>query len=65
VEQLADMITLRAIATVKLNKIILELEQEVEKLKISRDLDSKTSSQPPSGDWYQGFQYLIIRELGI
>ena len=34
----------------KLNQRILELEQEVEKLKVSRDLDSKTSSKPPSGD---------------
>jgi transposase len=26
------------------------LQQEVERLKVSRDLDSKTSSKPPSGD---------------
>ena len=49
-EQLVDIIIEQAIATEKLNKRILELEQEVEKLKISRDLDSKTSSKPPCGD---------------
>ncbi|BAY49398.1 transposase IS66 [Scytonema sp. HK-05] len=45
-----DIIFEQAIATIKLNSRILELEQEVEKLKVSRDLDSKTSSKPPSGD---------------
>lgn len=49
-EQLAGIIAGLAIAIEKLNKRILELEQEVEKLKISRDLDSFTSSKPPSGD---------------
>ncbi|KAB8315481.1 transposase [Tolypothrix campylonemoides VB511288] len=49
-EQLVDIIFEQAIATIKLNSRILELEQEVEKLKVSRDLDSKTSSKPPSGD---------------
>lgn len=48
--QLVDIIVEQALAIEKLNKRILELEQEVEKLKFSRDLDSKTSSQPPSGD---------------
>ena len=50
VDQLVDIIVEQAIATEKLNKRILELEQQVEKLKVSRDLDSKTSSKPPSGD---------------
>lgn len=49
-EQLVDIIVELASATKKLNSRILELEQEVEKLKVSRDLDSKTSSKPPSGD---------------
>ena len=31
-------------------KIIEELKQEIEKLKVSRDLDSQTSSKPPSTD---------------
>ena len=31
-------------------KIIEELKQEIAKLKISRDLDSQTSSKPPSTD---------------
>jgi transposase len=49
-EQLVEIIVEQAIATIKLNSRILELEQEVEKLKISRDLDSSISSKPPSGD---------------
>ncbi len=31
-------------------KIIEELKQEIAKLKVSRDLDSQTSSKPPSTD---------------
>lgn len=49
-EQLVEIIVEQAIATEKLNSRILELEQEVQKLKVSRDLDSSTSSKPPSGD---------------
>ena len=49
-EQLVEIIVEQAIATKKLNQRILELELEVEKLKLSRDLDSKISSKPPSGD---------------
>jgi transposase len=49
-EQLVEIIVQQAIATIKLNSRILELEQEIGKLKASRDLDSKTSSKPPSGD---------------
>jgi hypothetical protein len=44
-EQLVDIIIEQAIVTQTLNKRILELEQEVEKLKVSRDLDSQTSSK--------------------
>lgn len=49
-EQLVEIIVEQAIATIKLNSRILELEKEVQKLKISRDLDSSISSKPPSGD---------------
>jgi transposase len=49
-EQLVEIIVEQASATIKLNSRILELEQEIGKLKASRDLDSKTSSKPPSGD---------------
>ncbi len=45
-EQLVDIIIEQAIATEKLNKRILELEQQVQKLRVSRDLDP--SSAPPS-----------------
>lgn len=48
---------LRQLSTQELIEIILtqhevieELKQEIERLKISRDLDSKTSSKPPSSD---------------
>ncbi|NJO94612.1 MAG: IS66 family transposase, partial [Hydrococcus sp. RM1_1_31] len=49
-EQLAKIIIGQARTIEKLNNRIVELEQEVEKLKVSRDLDSQTSSKPPSGD---------------
>ena len=49
-EQLVEIIVEQASVTIKLNSRILELEQEIGKLKASRDLDSKTSSKPPSGD---------------
>src|SRR4028118_1295862 len=49
-EQLVEIIVEQALATIKLNSRILEREQEIGKLKASRDLDSKTSSKPPSGD---------------
>jgi len=49
-EQLVEIIVFQASVPIKLNSRILELEQEIGKLKASRDLDSKTSSKPPSGD---------------
>jgi transposase len=49
-EQLVDIIIERALAIERLKSRIVELEQEVEKLKVSRDLDSQTSSKPPAGD---------------
>lgn len=49
-EELVDIIIEQAEMTQGLQKIIWELKQEIEQLKVSRDLDSKTSSKPPSGD---------------
>ncbi|MDV2997240.1 MAG: IS66 family transposase ISAva2 [Chroococcidiopsis sp. SAG 2025] len=49
-EQLVNIIIEQARTIEKLNKTIVELEQQVEKLKVSRDRDSKISSKPPSGD---------------
>lgn len=49
-EKLVEMIVEQARAIEKLKSRVIELEQEIEKLKISRDLDSTTSSKPPSSD---------------
>ncbi|MBD6621302.1 IS66 family transposase [Komarekiella sp. 'clone 1'] len=49
-EQLVEIIIEQNRVIRELQKTILELQQEVERLKVSRDLDSKTSSKPPSGD---------------
>lgn len=49
-EELVEIIIEQSKVIRELQKIILELQQEVERLKVSRDLDSKTSSKPPSGD---------------
>jgi transposase len=49
-EQLADIIIEQAIAIQQLQATIKELKQEIQQLCVSRDLDSKTSSKPPSGD---------------
>lgn len=49
-EELVDIIIEQSKVIRDLQKIILELQQEIELLKVSRDLDSKTSSKPPSGD---------------
>jgi transposase len=49
-EQLVKIIIEQARTIEKLNKTIVELEQQIEKLKVSRDKDSKISSQPPSAD---------------
>jgi hypothetical protein len=42
-EELVNMI-------IEQSKAIRELQQEIERLKVSRDLDSSNSSKPPSGD---------------
>lgn len=49
-EQLVNIIMEQAIVIQQLQAIIEELKQEVEKLRVIRDLDSKTSSKPPSSD---------------
>lgn len=48
--QLVEMLIEQGKTIEKLTNRVIELEQEIEKLKVSRDLDSKTSSKPPSGD---------------
>jgi Transposase IS66 family. len=47
-EKLVEMIVEQARAIEQLKSRVIELEQEIEKLKISRGLDSTTSSKPPS-----------------
>jgi len=49
-QELVEIIIEQSKLIRELQKIIYELQQEVERLKVSRDLDSKTSSKPPSGD---------------
>ncbi len=49
-QELVEIIIEQSKVIGELQKIILEIQQEVERLKVSRDLDSKTSSKPPSGD---------------
>lgn len=49
-EQLVEIIIEQGKTIEKLTNRVIELEQEIEKLKVSRDLDSTTSSKPPSAD---------------
>lgn len=49
-EELVEIVIEQGNVIVTLQKTIIELQQEIERLKISRDLDSKNSSKPPSGD---------------
>ena len=49
-EKLVEMIVEQARAIEQLKSRVIELEQEIEKLKISRGLDSTTSLKPPSSD---------------
>src|SRR4028119_1506936 len=49
-EKLVEMIVEQARAIEQLKSPVIELEQEIEKLKISRGLDSTTSLKPPSSD---------------
>jgi len=45
-----DRDTLRQLPTEQLVNIIMQQQQEIERLKASLQLDSKTSSKPPSTD---------------
>jgi transposase len=49
-EELVEIIIEQSKVIRELQKIIYELHLEVERLKVSRDLDSSNSSKPPSGD---------------
>jgi transposase len=52
-EQLIEIIIEQATVIGQIDQLkarVLELEQEIKKLKVSRDSDSTTSSKPPSGD---------------
>lgn len=49
-EQLVEMLMEQAKAIEQLKSRVIELESVIEKLKVSRDLDSTTSSKPPSAD---------------
>ncbi len=49
-EKLVEIIIEQRKVIRELQKTILELQQEIERLKVSRDLDSSNSSKPPSGD---------------
>ena len=49
-EELVDIIIEQSKVICELQKIIVKLQFEVERLKASRDSDSKTSSKPPSSD---------------
>lgn len=49
-EELVEIIIEQGKIIRELQKTILELQQEIERLKVSRDLDSTNSSKPPSGD---------------
>ncbi|MFN6453009.1 MAG: IS66 family transposase [Nostoc sp. EfeVER01] len=49
-EELVEIIIEQSKVIRELQKTILALQQEVERLKVSRDLDSTNSSKPPSGD---------------
>lgn len=49
-EELVEIVMKQAIVISELQATIKELKQEIERLRVSRDLDSKTSSKPPSTD---------------
>lgn len=48
--QLVDIVIEQAKSIQEFKKTVIELEVEIQRLKVSKDLDSKTSSKPPSGD---------------
>ncbi|EKE96477.1 hypothetical protein FDUTEX481_05950, partial [Tolypothrix sp. PCC 7601] len=45
-QELVEIIIEQSKVIGELQKTVLELQQEIERLKVSRDLDSKTSSKP-------------------
>lgn len=49
-EELVEIIIRQAKVIEQLQQAIAELKLEIEKLRVSRDIDSKTSSKPPSTD---------------
>src|SRR4028119_2201921 len=49
-EELVKIIIEQAIVIEKLQASIKELQEEIQRLRVSRALDSKTSSKPPSTD---------------
>lgn len=49
-EELAKLVIEQASVIKQLQASIKELQQEIERLRVSRELDSKTSSKPPSSD---------------
>ncbi len=48
--ELVDIVIEQASSIQELRKTIIELETEIQRIKVSNNLDSKTSSKPPSGD---------------
>ena len=49
-EQLVEIIIDQGKSIQKLTNRVVELEKEIEKLKVSRDLETITLSKPPSGE---------------
>ena len=49
-EELVEIVIQQAFAISELQATVQELKQGIEQLRVSRDLDSKTSSKPPSTD---------------
>jgi transposase len=49
-QQLVEIIIDQGKSIEKLTNRVVELEKEIEKLKVSRDLETITLSKPPSGD---------------
>lgn len=48
--ELVDIVIEQASSIQELKKTITELEIEIQRIKVSNNLDSKNSSKPPSGD---------------
>lgn len=63
-EELVSIIVEQASRISELQKTIEELRQEIIRLKVSRDLDSQTSSQPPSTDLLKKPEKALITTTG-